>query len=114
MPGGPVTTTRRRDFTFPLNPRGDILRVRFACEGKEVLEFVVQYEAMIDGELRPVVRYDGSHGHPHRDTLDWDGTTINKRWAPVGTMNADALTAAIDDLQSNWPRYLEAFLRRRP
>lgn len=83
-------------------------------QGKTVVDFVIQYEAFIDGRYRPVVRYDGSHGTPHRDTLDWDDETIKKDWDLEATTHNDAVTEAIDDIQANWERYLDGFLRRRP
>lgn len=43
-------------------------------EHGEISEFCVQYEAMIAGRWHPVVRYDSSHGEPHRDVLHPNGT----------------------------------------
>ena len=79
-----------------------------------MVDFVVQYEAFIDGQYRPVVRYDGSHGRPHLDVLDWDGESIEKHWAQPGTTNNQALTEAINDIDSNSDRYLAEYLQRRP
>lgn len=104
----------RVEYDIPLNDFGDVIRVRFVREGKLVVDHVAQYEALIDGAYRPVVRYDGSHGQPHRDILDWTGATIEKRWAPVGTTTNLALTEGIHDIVLNWPGYLDDFLRRRP
>jgi hypothetical protein len=99
---------------MPLNERGDTVRVRIVRVGRTVVDFVVQYEAYIDEEYRPLVRYDGRHDRPHRDLLDWNGETIEKRWATTGTTNNEALTDAIDDIRRNWEEYLDGFLRRRP
>lgn len=91
-----------------------MLEVWFATEGSVVTEFVVKLEAFIDDEYREVVRYDSAHGRPHRDTLNWFGRTIHKRWNPVGTTNNQALTRAIDDITKNWEQYIESFVRRKP
>jgi hypothetical protein len=93
---------------------GHAIRVRFVRVGKTVVDFVVQYEVCIDGQWRQVVRYDGSHGRPHRDILDWDGDTIAKRWSPPGTTNNQALTGAVNDIIANSDRYFAEFLKRRP
>lgn len=82
-------------------------------EGKNVVDFVVQLEAYIDDRFRPIIRYNGSHGHPHRDTLDWNGETIEKRWAPPGTTNSHVVTEAIKEVSANAERYIAEFLRRR-
>ena len=104
----------RVEYEFPLNERGDFGRVRIVRAGKTVVDYVVQYEALIDGVYRPIIRCDGSHGQPHCDILNWEGATIEKRWAPVGTTANTALTEAIRDIASNWPIYLDDYLQRRP
>ncbi|KKK53372.1 hypothetical protein LCGC14_3095440, partial [marine sediment metagenome] len=40
----------------------DRLRVSAQKQRGEILEFTVQYEALIRDEWRPVVRYDTTHG----------------------------------------------------
>jgi len=52
----------------------DRLRVSAQKERGEILEFTVQYEALIRHEWRPVVRYDTAHGFAHKDILHPDGT----------------------------------------
>ena len=102
-------------FTIPLNALGDFVRVEFAKdERREIVRFVAQYEARIDGQEQPVVRYDGAHGFAHRDLLAWDGSTIEKTPMRTGISYAEALTEAIDDLKADWPRYRADYLERRP
>lgn len=43
-------------------------------ERGKVIRFVVQYETFIEGEWRPVIRYDTAHGFPHVDRIRPDGT----------------------------------------
>lgn len=52
---------------------GDVMRVRWTHERDTIVAFTVQYEALIEGQYYPVVRYDTAHGRPHRDTLAWNG-----------------------------------------
>lgn len=77
------------------------------------LTFLAQYEALIEGEYRPVIRYAGRHGRPHCDVLDWNGQTIDKIWAPAGTTNNQAFTQAIRDIRENWKQHRNAFQERR-
>jgi hypothetical protein len=91
-----------------------MLEVWFVAEGSTVTGFVAMLEAHIDGEYREVIRDDGAHGRPHRDTLGWSGRTIRKQRATIGTTNNQALSSAINDITENWERNIEDFLRRKP
>lgn len=68
-----------------------------------VTGFVVQYEALIENEWRPVVRYDTTHGFAHRDLLHPGGDT-EKQPLYLPSLNL-ALTFAIQDLKMLWTRY---------
>lgn len=68
-----------------------------------VTGFVVQYEALIENEWRPVVRYDTAHGFAHRDLLHPGGDT-EKQPLYLPSLNL-ALTFAIQDLKMLWTRY---------
>lgn len=110
----PVTRNVRVEYDINLQGEGRVVRVRFVRTAKTIGDFVVQLETHLDGQFRPVVRYDGSHGHPHRDLLDWDGETIEKRWSPGGMTNSQALTDAIYGLVTNAEQYMVEFVKRRP
>jgi len=97
------------DFFVDLT-ENDRIRVWFITEQGEVRNVTVQYESVIDGDWHPVVRYDGWHDQPHRDTLDRDGQVRHKDWLAMSY--GDALTYALDDLRQRWRRYRENFLRR--
>lgn len=109
-----MTGEIREEFDIPLNDLGDFTRVRILRQGKQILDFLAQYEALIDNVSYPVIRYDGRHGHPHQDVLDWNGNTIAKVWAPFGMTNGQALTDAIDDISANWEHYRKRFMEMRP
>lgn len=87
----------------------DRLRVYAQKEKSAILEFVVQYEALILEEWQPIVRYDTAHGFTHKDIIKADGETI-KQPLFFETYNL-AFTYATIDLKANWKKYRENFER---
>ena len=71
--------------------------------------FVVQYETLFEGKWVPVVRYDTAHGYAHKDLLNPDGTK-EKIFLGAADLN-EALTLADIDINENWERYKERYLR---
>ena len=62
---------------------GNYLRFRIVTEKpREVADFTVQYEAVIDGKTYPVVRYDALMG-----------SLIATRWTMRGTTSTSRLAA---------------------
>lgn len=96
-------------YLLTLNDRK---RHEHVTERGRVVRFTVQFETFIHGEWHPVVRYDMAHGFPHIDRI-LPGGDVEKIPLPVADL-ADALTFADDDIDENWPRYKEEFLRRGP
>lgn len=92
---------------------GNRIRYRILTERGRVVDFVVQYETLIEGLYRPVVRYDGSHGRGHRDILNMRGETIDKWWLPDHMDLNDALAYGSEDLRANWKQYRDRFLERQ-
>ncbi len=84
----------------------DRLRVTARKEKGEILGFVVQYESVILGEWRPVVRYDTAHGFAHRDVIRANGEVL-KQPLFFETFNL-AFTFATLDLKMNWRQYKES------
>ena len=75
------------------------MRVYVRKEKGIILEFVVQYEAIISGKWKPVVRYDTAHGFAHKDVMTKEGKTIKQ---PFFFENFNlALTYATIDLKTN-------------
>ncbi len=83
----------------------DRLRVAASKDRGEIAEFIVQYEAVILGEWRPVVRYDTAHGFAHKDMIRADGEVV-KQPLLFETYNL-AFTFATLDLKMNWRQYKE-------
>lgn len=99
---------REQRYVIPIAHEVSQVRVRILSEGKTVLRFVSQLEALHNGEWKPVRRYDDTHGQPHIDTLDRWGHQRDKRWLTC-TSNV-ALTLARIDFIENWERYVSEFL----
>lgn len=95
-------------YLLTLNDRK---RHEHVTEQGSVVQFMVQYETYVEGEWFPLIRYDTAHGFPHVDRVRADGT-VEK--IPLLTKDlAEALTFADQDIDENWERYKEAYLKER-
>ena len=88
------------------------LRERIMTDRGKIMDFVVQYEFVIDNVFVPVVRYDASHGHGHRDLLDSRGQVVEKQWLPSHFDHNQSFTYAESEVRANWPRYRDRFLEK--
>ena len=93
---------------------GDTIRVRLGIDRGQVTSFTLQLETFVDGQWRPVVRYDSAHDYPHRDILDWDGRVVDKFWLSPGLTNKQAVAVARQDLKEHANAYRAAFMERKP
>jgi hypothetical protein len=85
----------------------DRLRVYAQKEKGNILEFVVQYEAVISGEWQPIVRYDTVHGFAHKDIIKPNGEIIKQ---PLFFESYNlAFTFATIELKANWKQYRDSF-----
>jgi len=98
-----------KDYIRSLRPGRDRVRYYHLTEGKRVVEFLIQYEALIEGKWRAVVRYDSAHGDPHKDILHPDGSQ-SKEYFP-GWSNAHVLTYGQEDIGKRWREYRRAYVR---
>jgi hypothetical protein len=97
-------TVGERVFVVYLDEsRQNRYRHRNVWDHGEVTEFRVQYEALIAGHWRSVVRYDSAHRRPHRDTVHPDGTQTKDWFRGYG--NAEVLTIGQTDIWENWSEY---------
>ena len=78
-------------------------------EKGQVFKFVVQYEALLKGKWRPIVRYDTSHGFAHKDIIHYTGEE-DKQPLYFQDFNI-AFTFAIQDLKNIWKWYRTAYER---
>ena len=83
----------------------DCDRYRLYCmtEKGQVIVFRVQYEAFIEGQWWPIVRYDTAHGFPQRDLLHPNRPGEKVEYA--GWSNAEVLTLGQEDIKRNWRTY---------
>ena len=92
------------EFVYPLSlDLEDRLRVQATKIRGKIVSFVVQYEALIQGQWRAIVRYDTAHRFAHKDILHPDGS-VDKQPLNFPSLNL-AFTFAIQDLKSLWPWY---------
>jgi len=70
-----------------------------------VVSFVVRLMYINeDLELVDIARYDGAHGVPHLDQMDYKGRLIIKLWIP--RLNFDlAVEYALEDFKKNYEHY---------
>lgn len=73
-----------------------------------VLYFAVQLEVNVNGDWKPVVRYDCSHRFSHQDKYDIKG---RKTKTSLELSFESALTYGEWDINENWPEYREQFLK---
>ena len=96
------------EFLYPLSIEGeDRLRVKAFTKGGDITGFVVQYEALLKGDWRPIVRYDTAHGFAHKDLIHPDGEEEKQPlYFPGYNL---AFTFAIQDLKISWSWYRRAY-----
>jgi hypothetical protein len=88
----------------------DRKRHEHVVEKGEIKGFVVQYGTRVHDKWLPVVRFDTAHGYAHKDLLNPDGT---KDKTLMGEVSYNELLSEADkDINQNWLRYKERFLRR--
>lgn len=77
-------------------------------EKGKVIYFIVQLEVRIEGNWKPVVRYDCSHNFTHIDRYNIKG---EKEKEELYLDYKESLTLADEDININWEVYKERFLK---
>lgn len=100
-----------REFLIFLDPETRLCRYRHyhVSNGKEIVEFRIQLEILIDDIWYPVIRYDTAHGKAHKDTIKPNGDE-NKDWFE-GYSVAEVLTIGQNDIMENWKKYRAEFMK---
>jgi hypothetical protein len=97
-------------FIFLGNQLNDRIRVRFVKKAGEIVDLVIQYEALINGKWIAIVRYDCAHGFFHRDILHPNGDKEKKVIEAPDLKYA--FTFARQDLEDKWEWYKEQFIKK--
>jgi hypothetical protein len=77
-------------------------------ESGKIEHFVVQLEIRYLGVWKAVIRYDCAHGYAHKDCYNINEA---RRKIKLFLGYENALTFADDDINENWERYKEMFLK---
>ncbi len=77
-------------------------------EKGKVIYFIVQLEVSVEGNWKPVVRYDCSHTFTHIDRYNIKG---EKEKEELYLDYKESLTLADEDININWEVYKERFLK---
>jgi hypothetical protein len=74
----------------------------------KISRFMVQLEVFIQGEWKPVIRYDCAHNYAHCDRFNLRGDQLKEE---LGMSYEEALTFADDDIDDQWEIYRDRFLQ---
>jgi len=97
-----------KEYVVYLSPeREDRFRYYHVLEHGIILRFCIQYEALIGGEWKAIVRYDTAHRRPHKDILRPDGTQKKQEYR--GYSPAEVLALGERDIKANWHQYRIAY-----
>ncbi|MBI4684794.1 MAG: hypothetical protein HY755_06305 [Nitrospirae bacterium] len=77
-------------------------------ESGVVIKFVVQLEIKAGGDWKEVIRYDCEHDYAHKDCYNIKG---DERKINIFLSYEDAMTLADEDINDNWEKYREKFLK---
>jgi len=77
-------------------------------ERGQVVDFMVQLEIEVKGRWVVAIRYDCSHGFVHKDRYNLKG---EKQKEELDLSYKEGLTLADTDINDNWERYKERFLK---
>jgi len=95
-----------RDFVLR---RSEDTRERrtFEVEKGKVKGFTVQLEVRVEGEWKPIIRWDASHGFVDCDRYTLQGDKVK---TILNVSVEEGLTRAQNDLNRNWQKYRQRFL----
>ena len=97
-----------KEYLVYLSPeRADRFRYYHNLERGKIIRFRIQYEALIGGKWRTIVRYDTAHGRPQKDLLHSDDP--QDKYEFYGYSREEVLTLGERDIKANWERYRVAY-----
>lgn len=99
---------RHKSFYIALSD-SDRIRVKIYKSDGRVIEFVVQFESLIEGRWREIIRYDNRDKPPHRDVYDVKGKRYKNE---IPNVTPESLIPwCIKDIKENWMRYKGRYLK---
>jgi len=103
-----MLTMKTVAYEFLLSDADRKRHVHKTDRGK-VISFTVQFEPLVNDKWLPVVRYDTAHGYAHKDILHPNG---HKEKIDLGSLTLkEALVLADRNINENWPRYKQRFIK---
>jgi len=104
MPG---SRERKTNYITTLTHR-DRVAVSFQTKRGHVSHFSLQYEILLEGRWRKVVRFDSSHGVPHKHTFRRNGEAY-RHDIPFSDIK-EALTTLLLHIKDNYESMRENYL----
>ncbi|MBI4647592.1 MAG: hypothetical protein HY738_13645 [Bacteroidia bacterium] len=101
---------KRKEFIKALGRTGqERLRVKLTIDKDRLIDFVFQYESLIDENWCEIVRYDLAHGFFHRDFIlpKGDNEKTKLEMPDIKT----AATYAEQDIVDKWEFYKTKYLK---
>lgn len=84
--------------------------MRLKVEKGKLIDVVYQYEALIENNWTPIVRYDFAHGFFHRDIMKPNGDKEKQEIVIENLKSASKY--AEQDLKDRWEWYRERFIKK--
>jgi hypothetical protein len=104
-----ATAQRRREEYEVEFTDEDTLKVSFDRVKEKVVQFSIQYLALIKEKWHPIVRMDTAHGSAHMDVMNPDGSQTKTE---LETQDySEGLTWSINDIKHRWEFYRRRYER---
>jgi len=92
----------------------DRLIVEWKFRRGKITKFIIQYIALIDGDWRPVIRYDTKHSHAHQHRFHYKHKENDRRISIAGGGNVKNYKFIFNQAQKyigqNWEKIKDWFL----
>jgi len=88
----------------------DKLLIKWDWQKGKMVNFVVQYMALIDEEWRPIVRYNTKHNVAHKDKFHYSGKKERQEISGNKKDYDSIYKQAQIDIRKNYKKYKENYL----
>jgi hypothetical protein len=90
---------------------GAILRVEFATDGREIIDYAVVLLVTLDGSTETIRVYDGAHGHNEMHRYTRSGGKQPGEPFHAGTLG-EGMRAAIEEIERGYGEMIEGWKRQ--